>query len=136
MRTKIKKKNKNPPKRRFSQVYEMAKRFVNREGTATCVGQNELETEVYNPSVATAVSHDKCQYASCQVIPNVGVQCYFAYSDDPIYYWSLPSQITVPERGPHATDLDWERATAGIVAEEVSESVENLLKTMSRNNRP
>lgn len=113
----------------------MAKKFISREGTATCVGQNELEMELPNPTISTAVSHDRCQYAACQYIPDSGVQCYFAYSDDPIYYWLLPPQITVPAQGPHATDLDWERTMAGITAEAISESMEQLLQKKSRNNK-
>jgi len=105
----------------------MARKFVKGEGTATCVGDDELETNGYPyPLINTAVSPDKCRYASCQVIPNVGVQCYYAYSDDHLYNWNLPSQITVPKEGPHARDIEWERAMAGIIPESIRPSEENL----------
>lgn len=92
----------------------MARKFRKKEGTATCI-VNEPE-EVY-PSMSTAVSNDKCQYASSHVIPNVGVQCFYAYSDEPLYNWLLPGQITIPKSGPHAKDIEWERALAGIQLE-------------------
>ncbi|XP_060845094.1 uncharacterized protein LOC132924680 [Rhopalosiphum padi] len=95
-------------------VIEMARKFLKKEGTATCIGDNEYDIKDTNPTVSTAMSNDKCQYASYQVIPNVGVQCYYAFSDEPMYNWSLSSQITIPKSGPHATDIEWERALAGI----------------------
>lgn len=99
-----------------TQVREMARKFVKGESTATCSGQSEeanASSYVY-PSISTAVSPNKCRYAACQVIPNVGVQCYYAYSDNHLYSWSFPPQISVPAEGPHARDIDWERAMAGI----------------------
>lgn len=100
------------------------KTYLLREGDALC---EELEPEDQNTSISTAVSSDKCQYASYQVIPNVGVQCYYAYSDDAMYHWSLPPEINVPKDGPHAMDIEWERSFAGIVAESVpASSTENL----------
>jgi len=92
----------------------MARKFLKKEGTATCIGDNEKDLKVNYPTISTAMSNNKCQYASYQIIPNVGVQCYYAFSDEPMYNWTLPSQITVPKSGPHATDTDWERALAGI----------------------
>lgn len=100
------------------------KAYLQKEGDAFC---EELESEDERPPTTTAVSSDNCQYASYQVIPNVGVQCYYAYSDDNIYHWSLPPEINVPTDGPHAMDIEWERSFAGIVAECVSSSsTENL----------
>lgn len=99
---------------KFPQVIEMARKFLKKEGTATCIGDNEYDFKETHPTISTAMSNDKCQYASYQVIPSVGVQCYYAFSDEPMYNWSLPSQITVPKSGPHATDIEWERALAGI----------------------
>ncbi|XP_022175653.1 uncharacterized protein LOC111037408 [Myzus persicae] len=95
-------------------VIEMSRKFLKKEGTATCVGDIEKDIKVTYPTISTAMSNDKRQYASYQVIPNVGVQCYYASSEEPMYTWTLPSQITVPKSGPHATDIDWERALAGI----------------------
>lgn len=88
--------------------------FVRGEGTATCVGQDELSGKQFNQPISTAVSQDKCRYASYQVIPNVGVQCYYAYSVDYLYNWNLPPQLSTPRDGPHAQDIDWERAVVGI----------------------
>jgi len=99
---------------KYPQVIEMSRKFLKKEGTATCIGQNENDLKVTYPTISTAMSNDKRQYASYQVIPNVGVQCYYAFSDEPMYNWTLSSQITVPKSGPHATDIDWERAVAGI----------------------
>lgn len=100
------------------------KMYLTREGDALC---EELEPENTSPSISTAVSSDKCQYASYQVIPNVGVQCYYAYSDESMYHWSLPQEVSVPKNGPHAKDIEWERSFAGIVAESVRPvSTENL----------
>lgn len=106
-------------------MWEMARKFARGEGTATCVGRNE-ETSVNPkyPSISTAVSRDKCRYAACQVIPNVGVQCYYAYSDDHMYNWNLPPQISLPREGPHARDIDWERVTAGVNPETKKPAVE------------
>lgn len=103
----------------------MARKFVRGEGTATCIGQDEISENQSYPSISTAVSQDKCRYASYQVIPNVGVQCYYAYSDDHLYNWNLPPQISAPKDGPHARDIDWERAVAGIHPESKKQSVEN-----------
>lgn len=108
---KIKKKQK--PKK-CVQVIEMARKYRKGDGNATCIGKNEIEPETSNPKISTAVSHDKRRYASCQVIPNFGVQCYYAFSEDHLFNWTLPPQITVPKEGPHAKDFDWERAMAGI----------------------
>jgi len=99
---------------KYPQVIEMSRKFLKKEGTATCIGDNEKDSKDTFPTISTAMSNDKRQYASYQVIPNVGVQCYYAFSDEPMYNWSIPSQITVPKSGPHATDIDWERALAGI----------------------
>jgi len=92
----------------------MARKFLKKEGTATCIGDNEKDINFNYPTVSTAMSNDKRQYASYQIIPNVGVQCYYAFSDEPIYNWAHSSQIIIPKNGPHATDIDWERALAGI----------------------
>lgn len=104
----------------------MARKFMKKGGNATCVGSNESDSGDSNPSINTAVSNDKCQYASCQVIPNVGVQCYYAFSEEPMHSWSLPVQVSAPKNGPHAKDLDWERAMAGMQLETVKPDSENL----------
>jgi hypothetical protein len=61
----------------------------------------------------------------------VGVQVYYAYSDEPLYKWYIPPQITVPKKGPHAGPLEWERAIAGIMPKWNKLKVENpiLLNT-------
>ncbi|XP_050061922.1 uncharacterized protein LOC114132101 isoform X2 [Aphis gossypii] len=107
-------------------VIEMAKKFLNKEGTATCIGDNEYDIAETYPTISTAMSNNKCQYASYQVIPNVGVQCYYAFSDEPMYNWSLSSKIKIPKSGPHATDVEWERALAGIKLQLVTLSTDNL----------
>lgn len=109
----------------------MSRKFLNNEGTATCIGESDIEEP--DPPMNVAVSNDKCQYASCQVIPNVGVQCYFAYSDDHIYNWNLPPQVTVPKDGPHARHVEWERAMAGIIPEFYTPSTDNLGPTNAHN---
>lgn len=87
--------------------------------------------------MSTAVSHDVRQYASCQLIPNVGVQCYYAFSDEPLYNWSIPQQVSIPSRGSHARDNDWERALAGIVSyEESDEELEEPQKVDGTDNKP
>ncbi|KAL5236768.1 hypothetical protein ACI65C_004178 [Semiaphis heraclei] len=95
-------------------VIEMARKFLKKEGTATCIGDNEKDLKFTYPTISTAMSNDKRQYASYQIIPNVGVQCYYAFSEEPIYNWTHSSQTIIPKNGPHATDIDWERALAGI----------------------
>lgn len=102
----------------------MSRKFLNNEGTATCPGG--INYDEPDPPMSVAVSNDKRQYASSQVIPNVGVQCYFAYSDDHIYNWTLPPQINIPKGGPHARHVDWERSMAGIVSELYTPSTDNL----------
>lgn len=110
-------------------MFEKAKKLRQGDGTATCVGFNEADNprQPY-PTISTAVSQDKRQYAACQVIPNVGVQCYYAFSDDHLYNWTIPSAISVPASGPHTRDVDWERAMAGIHSKRTinSPSAENL----------
>jgi len=101
----------------------MARKFLKKEGTATCIGENK---EVHYPTISTAMSNDKRQYASYQVIPNVGVQCYYAFSDEPMYNWNLSSQVSVPKGGPHATDTDWERALAGIQSQSHKPSTDKV----------
>ncbi|XP_060856135.1 uncharacterized protein LOC132933880 [Metopolophium dirhodum] len=112
-------------------VIEMARKFLKKEGTATCIGNNEEETF---PTISTAMSYDKRQYASYQVIPNVGVQCYYAFSDEPMYNWNLSSQISVPKGGPHATDIEWERALAGIQLKLHKPSTDNIKLPNARKN--
>lgn len=75
-----------------------------------------LQPAVPNPPVMTAVSEDKRQFAAYQTIPSVGMQCYYAQSDDPLYDWSFKSNsISVaPAKPLHAIPLDWERSLAGI----------------------
>lgn len=69
-----------------------------------------------NPPVVTAVSDDKCQFAAYQMIPNFGMQCYYAQSDDPLYEWRFKynSLSVAPAKPIHAIPLDWERSLAGI----------------------
>jgi len=101
----------------------MARKFLKKEGTATCIGNNEKKTF---PTISTAMSYDKRQYASYQVIPNVGVQCYYAFSDEPMFNWNLSSQISVPKGGPHATHIEWERSLAGIQLQLHKPSTEDI----------
>uniref|UniRef100_A0A2S2QM69 Uncharacterized protein n=2 Tax=Sipha flava TaxID=143950 RepID=A0A2S2QM69_9HEMI len=109
-------------------VIETSRRFRNREGTATCT---PIDTRISNPTITTSVTHNNCRFASSQIIPNVGVQVYYAYSDEPLYKWYIPPQITVPKKGPHAGPLEWERAIAGIMPKWNKLKVENpiLLNT-------
>lgn len=109
----------------------MSRKFRRNVGTATCA-LSELEDPY--PSMSTAVSTDRCQYASCHVIPNVGVQCFYAFSDEPMYNWILPTQITVPKNGPHAKDIEWERTLAGLRLESYKPDIDNLESNSSRNN--
>lgn len=109
----------------------MSRKFRRKEGTATC-GVSEIEDPY--PSMSTAVSNDKCQYASSHVIPNVGVQCFYAFSDEPMYNWILPTQITVPKNGPHAKDIEWERTLAGIRLESYKPSIDHLESNGMHNN--
>lgn len=108
------------------QVIEMARKFLNKEGTATCIGDNEYDIAETHPTISTAMSNNKCQYASYQGIPNVSVQCYYAFSDEPMYNWSLSSKITIPKSGSHATDIEWERALVDIKLQLVTSSTDNL----------
>jgi len=107
-------------------VIEMSRKFLKKEGTATCIGDNEKDLKDTFPPISTAMSNDKRQYASYQVIPNVGVQCYYAFSDEPMYNWSISPQITIPKSGPHATDIEWERALAGIQLNLHKPSADNI----------
>lgn len=112
---------------KYPQVLEMSRRFLKKEGTATCVGDAENPTKTSYPTINTAMSNDKCQYASYQVIPNVGVQCYYAFSDEPMYNWTVNSNIiTIPKGGPHATDIEWERALAGVIYKLHKPNTENV----------
>lgn len=94
------------------QVIETSRRFGYGEGTATCT---PIESNLFNPPITTTVTHDNCRLASSQIIPNVGAQVYYAYSDEPLYKWYIPSEISVPKRGPHAGPLEWERAIMGVM---------------------
>ncbi|XP_050439782.1 uncharacterized protein LOC126845227 [Adelges cooleyi] len=98
------------------EVFEMARKFMKKEGTATC--SNDYKDSA-NPTIETAVSHDTCTYAASQVIPNVGTQCYFATSNESIHEWSIPPQLSIPKEHMHARSLDWERTAAGIQLEAV-----------------
>jgi len=71
---------------------------------------------VSNPPVVTAVSDDKCQFAAYQEIPNTGLQCFYAQSDEPLYEWFFKhgSLSVPPENAVQAIPLDWERSLAGI----------------------
>lgn len=109
----------------------MSRKFRRKGGTATC---DISESEGSYPSMSTAVSNDKCQYASSHVIPNVGVQCFYAFSDEPMYNWVLPTQVTVPKNGPHAKDIEWERTLAGIRLESYKPSNDHLGSNSMRNN--
>lgn len=75
-----------------------------------------FQPTVSNPSVVTAVSDDKCQFAAYQTIPKVGIQCYYAQSDDPLQNWLFKyNSLSVAPTNPiHAIPLDWERSLAGI----------------------
>jgi hypothetical protein len=112
----------------------MARKFIKKEGTATCIGDNEYDFEETYPTISTAMSNNKCQYAAYQIIPNTGVQCYYAFSDEPMYNWSLSSKIKVPNSGPHATDIEWERALAGIKLKLVASNTDNLKMPNVREN--
>lgn len=113
------------------QVIGSARKYINGEGTATCTPN---ESYVYNPPITASVAHNKCRFASSQIIPNVGAQVYYAYSDEPLYRWYIPPQITVPKKGPHAGPLEWERAIAGILPESNASRVENIkLLNMNEN---
>eukprot|EP00102_Acyrthosiphon_pisum_P027000 XP_016664210.1 PREDICTED: uncharacterized protein LOC100572133 isoform X2 [Acyrthosiphon pisum] len=115
-------------------VIEMARKFLKKEGTATCIGDSEKDLKVHYPTISTAMSNDKCQYASYQVIPNVGVQCYYAFSDEPMYNWNLSSQVSAPKGGPHATGTDWERALAGIQSQSQKPSTDQVQIPNARKN--
>lgn len=119
---------------KYQQVIEMSRKFLKKEGTATCIGDIEKDVKDTFPTISTTLSNDKRQYASYQVIPNVGVQCYYAFSDVPMYNWSISSQVTVPKSGPHATDIEWERALAGIKFELHKPSTENKKPSNARKN--
>lgn len=69
-----------------------------------------------NPAISTSVSDDKRQFAAYQTIPGVGLQCYYAQSDEPLHEWSFKSEsmLKKPENATHAIPLDWERSLAGI----------------------
>ncbi|XP_003240416.1 uncharacterized protein LOC100571758 [Acyrthosiphon pisum] len=71
---------------------------------------------VLNPPIMTAVSDDKCQFAAYQEIPNAGLQCYYAQSDEPLYEWFFKhDSLSIPPENPvQAIPLDWERSLAGI----------------------
>jgi len=109
----------------------MSRKFLKKEGTATCIGNDE---KVTFPTINTAMSNDKRQYASYQVIPNVGVQCYYAFSDEPMYNWSISPLISVPKSGPHATHVEWERALAGIQLELQKPNTDNIKLRNARKN--
>lgn len=111
-------------------VIETSRRFGYREGTATCT---PIDIRVSNPPITTSVTHNNCRFASSQIIPNVGVQVYYAYSNEPLYRWYIPPQITLPKKGPHAGPLEWERAIAGIIPISNKPRVENpiLLNTQT-----
>lgn len=101
----------------------MARKLMKKEETLSCAVDTPTNL---NPTITTAVSNDKCQYAATQIIENVGVQCYFAYSDDNIHDWLLPPQLMVPKGLMHASDVDWERTAAGIQLEDVHINIEEL----------
>lgn len=69
-----------------------------------------------NPPVVTAVSNDRRQFAAYQTIPNVGLQVFYAQSDEPLYEWFFKqgSPSTQPDSASQAKSLDWERSLAGI----------------------
>lgn len=80
-------------------------------------GDPSCHPTVLNPPVITAVSDDKRQFAAYQSIPNTGIQCFYARSDDePLQEWSYKFQsLSVPpENWVQAMPLDWERSLAGI----------------------
>lgn len=108
------------------QVIEMARKFLNKEKIATCIGDNEYDIAETYPTISTAMFNNKCQYASYQIILNVGVQFYYAFSDEPMYNWSLSSKIKIPKSGPHAMDIEWERALVGIQSQLVTPTTDNL----------
>ncbi|KAF0760741.1 Uncharacterized protein FWK35_00022147 [Aphis craccivora] len=76
-----------------NEVIEMARKFLNKEGTATCIGDNEYDIAETHPTISTAMSNNKCQYASYQGIPNVSVQCYYAFSDEPMALVDIKLQL-------------------------------------------
>ncbi|CAI6354550.1 unnamed protein product [Macrosiphum euphorbiae] len=71
---------------------------------------------ILNPPIMTAVSDDKRQFAAYQEIPNAGLQCYYAQSDEPLYEWFFKhDSLSIPPENPvQAIPLDWERSLAGI----------------------
>lgn len=80
------------------------------------LGDPSCQGIVLNPPVITAVSDDKRQFAAYQKIPNGGLQCFYAQSDEPLYDWyfKFNSLSVPPENASHAIPLDWERSLAGI----------------------
>ncbi|XP_026814213.1 uncharacterized protein LOC113554498 [Rhopalosiphum maidis] len=79
-------------------------------------GDPSCRPTVLNPPIVTAVSDDKRQFAAYQKIPNAGLQCYYAQSDEPLYEWFFKhkSLSIPPDNAVHAIPLDWERSLAGI----------------------
>lgn len=75
---------------------------------------------ILNPPVMTVVSEDRCQYAASQVVPKVGIQCYFARADYPLSDWNFYLSSSKPSNPMHAAPLDWERSLAGIFKQLVS----------------
>ncbi|XP_050444024.1 uncharacterized protein LOC126847689 [Adelges cooleyi] len=75
---------------------------------------------VLNPPVISAVSEDRCQYAASQVVPKVGIQCYYARADYPLSDWNFSYASTKPPKPMHASPLDWERSLAGIFRKPIS----------------
>lgn len=79
-------------------------------------GDPFCQKTVLNPPVITAVSDDRKQFAAYQKIPNGGLQCFYAQSDEPLYDWFFKynSLSIPPDNASQAISLDWERSLAGI----------------------
>lgn len=71
---------------------------------------------VMNPPVFSSVSDDTRQIAAYQTLSNVGIQCYYARSDEPLYEWYFNPDFSskMPIDPVHTKPLDWERYLSGI----------------------
>ncbi|VVC41728.1 Hypothetical protein CINCED_3A020198 [Cinara cedri] len=97
-----------------------------------------FQLTVPNPPVVTAVSDDKRQFAAYQTIPKVGMQCYYAQSDDPLYEWRFKynSLSIAPPKPIHAIPLDWERSLAGIRKSNADPSAASRITNVKSIRRP
>lgn len=77
---------------------------------------SSCQPTILNPPIIASVSEDTCQIAAYQTFSNVGLQCYYAHSNEPLYGWYFNPALAfnMVQDPVHAKSLDWERYLAGI----------------------